>query len=86
MPPMFVIVRIHPSGGRAFRLWIPIFLLWLLLLPFAILLLPVLFVVCLMRRTNPLAATAAVFAILGSFNGMLVEIDSPQAKVFVHVV
>jgi hypothetical protein len=58
----------------------------LLLLPFAIVLLPVLFIVCLVCGANPLAATAAVFAVLGSLNGMLVEIDRPQTKVFVHVV
>jgi hypothetical protein len=32
LPPMVVDVRVHESGGRRFRIWLPVILLWPLLL------------------------------------------------------
>jgi hypothetical protein len=45
LPPMSAILHVKPAGWRrGIRLWVPLFLFWLLLLPLLILLLPFLFV------------------------------------------
>ena len=45
LPPMTATVHVKPAGWRrGIRLWVPLFLFWLLLLPLAVLALPFLFV------------------------------------------
>jgi hypothetical protein len=86
LPPMLAIVHILPNKmRRGIRLWVPLFLIWLLLLPFVLVLLPVFFVICVVMDTNPFAVLGAFLAVLGSLNGTHVEVDSPDAAVFIHV-
>ena len=86
VPPMLAVVHIMPSRTRRrLRLWVPLFLVWLLLLPFVLVLLPVYFVVCAVMDIAPFATLGAFFAVLGSLNGTHVEVDSPDAAVFIHV-
>ena len=86
LPRMLAVVRILPHRmGRTIRLWVPLFLVWLLLLPFLIVLLPVYFVVCAVMDIAPFGTLGAVLMLLGSLNGTHVEVDSPTASVFIHV-
>jgi hypothetical protein len=86
LPPMLAVVRILSNRSRrGIRLWVPLFLVWLLLLPFVLVLLPVYFVVCAVMDIAPFATLGAFFAVLGSLNGTHVEVDSPAAAVFIHV-
>ena len=64
---------------------IPIFLVWLLLLPFALLLLPIFMVQCLFVRVNPFLAIAAFWRLMTSLKGTQVEIDDGQRAVLVHI-
>jgi len=86
MPPLLAAVHILPNATRrGIRLWVPLFLVWLLLVPFVIVLLPVYFVVCAVEDIDAFRTLGAVFAVLGSLNGTHVEVDSPSASVFIHV-
>jgi hypothetical protein len=86
LPPMLAVVRILSSRTRRpIRLWVPLFLVWLLLLPFVLVLLSVYFVVCAVMDIAPFATLGALFAVLGSLNGTHVEVDSRDAAVFIHV-
>ena len=67
-------------------MWIPLFLLWLLLLPFALLILPVLFVVCVVVDVDPFRAVAAVLGVLGGLRDSRIQVDAAEASVFVHVI
>ena len=82
-----LVVRVHVTGraGRGVRLWIPLFLMWLLLLPFALIVLPVLFVVCIVVDVDPLPALVAIWRVLCGLSGAHVEVEAPDASVFVHV-
>ncbi len=71
--------------SRSFRLWVPLFLLWLLLLPFALLALPVLFIVCLVSRVNPFEAIATFWGICAGFRDMHIEIDSGEVLVLIRI-
>ncbi|MEI9994641.1 MAG: hypothetical protein WDM91_08610 [Rhizomicrobium sp.] len=86
LPPMLAVVHIQPSRARrGIRLWVPLFLIWLLLLPFILVLLPVYFVICAVMDIAPFKTLGAFFAVLGSLGGMHLEVDSPDAAVFIHV-
>ncbi|HUO88512.1 MAG TPA: hypothetical protein VMU08_05005 [Rhizomicrobium sp.] len=86
MPPLFMIVQILPTAShRGLRLWVPVFLIWIQLLPFLLVLLPVFFIVCAVIDIHPLKTLGVFFGVLGSLGGTHVEVDSPDAAVFIHV-
>lgn len=86
MPPMMAVVHIAPRPPRRrIRLWLPLFLVWLLLLPFVPVLLPVYLVVCIVMEIRPLRTLGALFGVLGGLAGTHVEVDNPRANVFIHV-
>ena len=88
MLPMLAIVdvRSRSEGERPFRihLWLPLFLVWLLLLPF-VLLSPFLLLAVLLLGRNPITVLAALVGLLNGFSGILVEVSSPDAFVFIRV-
>ncbi|MGZ5935316.1 MAG: hypothetical protein ACXWLV_11505 [Rhizomicrobium sp.] len=85
-PPLLAVVHILPNAmHRGIRLWVPLLLVWLLLLPFVLVLLPVYFVVCAAIDIHPFKTIGALLAVLGSLNGTHVEVDSPSASVLIHV-
>lgn len=85
-PPLLAVVHILPTEvRRGIRLWVPLFLIWLLLLPFLLVLLPVYFVVCAVVDIDPFKTLGAFVAVLGNLTGTHVEVESPQASVFIHV-
>ena len=86
MPPLFMIVHILPSRShRGLRLWVPVFLIWILLLPFVLVLLPVFFVVCAAIDIHPFRTLSTFMHVLGSLGGTHVEVESPDANIFIHV-
>ncbi len=87
MLPLFLIVHVlmPTASHRGIRLWVPVFLIWILLLPFLLVLLPVYFIVCAAIDIHPFRTLAAFFAVLASLGGTHVEVDSPDASVFIHV-
>jgi hypothetical protein len=85
MPPLILRVHVLAGQGRETSLWFPLFVLWLLLLPIVVLILPFLFVVCVVIDVDPFAALAAAMDVLKSLRGSHVEIDAADTSVFVHV-
>ena len=77
-------VRRWPRS-RSFRLWIPLFLLWLVLLPFVLLAIPALFLVCLISGVNPFEAIATFWNILVALKDTHIEIDNRNALVLVRI-
>ena len=85
-PPLLALVQILPNTvHRGIRLWVPLFLIWLLLLPFVLVLLPVYFIVCAVIDIDPIRTLGTFLRVLGNLNGMHVEVDSPSAAVLIHV-
>ncbi len=85
IPRVGVVSVRHWHNSRNFRLWIPLFLLWLLLLPFALLALPVFLVVCLISRVNPLEAIATFWHILTALKDTHIEVDNRNALVLIQI-
>jgi len=86
MIPFTAIIRIENKQGRGLRYWIiPLFLVWLLLLPIALLLLPLFFVVCLVGRVNPFQALATFWRIFIALKGTHVEVEDSRRSVLVSI-
>jgi len=81
MIPITSTVRIR-DGRHQF--WIPLFLVWLLLLPVAILLLPLFFIACLIVRVNPFRAISVLWEILTALKGTDVAVDDGHCSVLVR--
>lgn len=70
---------------RQLRLRLPVVLLWLLLLPFAPLLLLALLVGCAAGGVNPLRAIATLFRLLAALKGTQVEVEHGQVSIVVSL-
>ena len=84
MIPLFATVHIRHADG-VIRLWAPIFLLWILMIPIAILLAIPLLIICLLGRVSPIAGVAAIGGLICGLTGTQVEVDSPGATVLVRI-
>lgn len=85
MIPFVAVVSLRNQESRTFRLWIPLFLVWLLLLPLAILLSPFIFIACLFCRVNPLRGVAVVWEILNALADTNVEVENRSAGMSFHI-
>ena len=86
MIPLFAIVRIARRSGRNIRLWLPLFLIWLLLAPLVLVLLPFLFAYCLFCvRINPFRACARIWGVLSALRGTHIEVTTQQDAVLVRI-
>ena len=86
LPPLSASVHVKPAGWRfGIRLWLPLFLVWLLLLPLFLLSLPLLFIVALVFGFRFWRSLGAMFVLLAGFRGTQVEVENPEARIFVKL-
>jgi uncharacterized membrane protein len=85
MIPFVAVVSLRNQQSRTFRLWIPLFLIWLLLLPLAILLSPFIFIACLVCRVNPWRGVALLWQILTALADTNVEVEHGSAGMSFHI-
>ena len=70
---------------RGFWIWVPLFLVWLVLLPLLLVLFPVVALVCLFVHLNAVRLYATTWGIVSSLRKTLVEVDTPEVRVFVSL-
>lgn len=97
MIPLFAVIRISrkkdakkkdPSrhgGSERLRLWLPLFLIWLLLLPLVLVLLPLAALALLILQVNPFRAFAVFWQTLTGLTGTHIEVNGPDALVYVRI-
>jgi len=86
MIPYAAAIRIRNEHSRGTQRWIiPFWLAGLLLLPVAVLLLPLTIVVCAVARINPFPILHAFWQIFVALKGTVVEVDDPHHSVSVEV-
>ena len=86
MIPMVGVISVRNwPHSRSFRLWIPLFLLWILLVPLSLLALPAFIVVCLVSRVNPLAAIATFWSILVGLKDTHIEVENRNALMLIRI-
>ena len=84
MIPFVAVVSLRNQESRTFRLWIPLFLGWFLLLPLGILLSPFIFIACLVSRVNPLRGVAVMWQILNALTDTELEVEHRSAGMSFH--
>ena len=85
MIPFVAVVSLRNQESRTFRLWIPLFLIWLLLLPVAVLLSPLIFIACLFCRVNPFLGVAVMWQLLNALADTDVEVEHRSAGMSFHI-
>ncbi|HEY4763475.1 MAG TPA: hypothetical protein VIH75_07345 [Candidatus Sulfotelmatobacter sp.] len=85
MIPFVAVVSLRNQESRTFRLWIPLVLIWFLLLPLGILLSPFIFIACLVCRVNPLRGVAVLWQILNALTDTQLDIEHRTAGVSFHI-
>lgn len=85
MIPFVAVVSLRNNDSRTFRFWIPIFLIWLVLLPLAVVLSPFIFIACLVCRVNPLRGVAVTWQILTALGDTDVEVEHRSAGMSFHI-
>ena len=86
MIPSIAIFHIRTPDWRGFRLWIPLFLVWVLLLPFSPLLLLGYMLYCLICRVNVWEGLAAIWEVLCAISGTDVLVDSEGTQVLLRLI
>lgn len=85
MIPFVAVVSLHNQKSRTIRLWIPLILIWLLLLPLAVLLSPFIFVACLFCRVNPFRGVALMWQVLNALTDTSIEVEQRSAGMSFHI-
>jgi uncharacterized membrane protein len=85
MIPFVAVVSLRNQESRTFRLWIPVVLVWLLLLPLDILLSPIIFIACLVCRVNPFRGVAVMWQILNALTDSQLDVEHRSAGVSFHI-
>jgi len=85
MTPFVAVVSLRNQESRTIRLWIPLILIWLLLLPLAVLLSPFIFIACLFCRVNPVRGVALMWQVLNALTDTSIEVEQRSAGMSFHI-
>jgi uncharacterized membrane protein len=85
MIPFVAVVSLRDQQSRTFRLWIPLFLIWLIVFPVAMLLSPIIFLACLICRMNPFPGVAVMWQILIALTDTRLEVEHRSAGMSFHI-
>jgi hypothetical protein len=85
MIPVAGALRVGDYRVHGFRLSIPFLLLWALMLPLLVLVLPVMFVAAICMRLNPFMVTGTLLRVLAALRGTQVEVVNDSASVLVNI-
>jgi hypothetical protein len=85
MIPVAGAVRIGETGVHGFRLSIPFLVLWILLVPLLVLIVPVVFVAAGCMLVNPFKAVGAVVGILAALKGTHVEVANDDFSMLLNI-
>jgi hypothetical protein len=85
MIPFVAVVSLRNQESRTFRLWIPLVLVWLLLLPLGIVLSPFIFIACLVCRVNPFRGVAVLWQILNALTDTRLDVEHRSAGMSFHI-
>ncbi|MGA0599967.1 hypothetical protein ACO2Q3_04600 [Caulobacter sp. KR2-114] len=85
MIPLFLSVSVRTVHQRPIRIWLPLVLIWILLAPLLVLIVPAVMILGAIAGMNPFAAVGSFFAVFCALSGTHVEVEAPDASVFLHI-
>ena len=77
MIPCLALVRVGRHQRRSIRLWLPLFLLWPLVLPFAVVLAVAGLIVARAYGVAAAGALRTAWQLVSGWRGMHIEVDGP---------
>jgi hypothetical protein len=84
--PYSAAIQIRTERSRSTQRWIiPFWLAGILLLPVALLLLPLILVVCAVARINPFPLLGAFWKMFVALKGTIVDVEDPHYFVSVQI-
>jgi hypothetical protein len=86
MIPMIAIIHVRTHGNFRMRLWLPLILVWVLLAPVVILVMPLAIVAAVVWTINPFPLIAGLWRLISATRGVRVHVDTPGALVQVHII
>jgi hypothetical protein len=84
MIPMLLRIRIVRETGTSLRLWVPLFILWIIVLPFALLALPIICIVLWAKKVKAFRTIAAFWQLFASTRGTHIETADGHDSVLVR--
>ena len=78
-------LRTQPEG-RTWWIPLPLFLIWLILLPALIIVVPAIFIVSLIVRIDPFRALSTSWQILAGLRGLRVQVEEKDAAVLINLI
>jgi len=90
MIPTLMRLRIVEKSGKKLRLFIPLFLVWILLLPFVLVFTPFILIVALILWPSGYGRTIlgvgpALFRVICSLSGLIVQAKDEENIVFISI-
>jgi uncharacterized membrane protein len=85
MIPFVAVVSLRNQESRTFRFWVPLIVVWLLLLPLAIVLSPFIFLACLVCHVNPFRGVAVLWQILNALTDTKLDVEHGAAGLSFHI-
>ena len=85
MIPTLALVHVEQPSGRTFHLWLPLFLLWIVLLILSPLILLLVLVYCVMGQISPWRAIVALGSLVWSLGGTDVRVGAEGRRVTVRI-
>jgi hypothetical protein len=85
MIPFVAMVSLRGKESRTIRLWVPLFLVWLLLIPLTIVLSPLIFIALLVCRVNPFRGFATMWQLLSAMSHTECEVEHGSAGVSFYI-
>jgi len=85
MIPMLLRIRIVRETGTNLRLWIPLFVVWMIALPFVLLALPFVCLALWLNNIKPFRTIAAFWQLFASTRGTHIETGDAHESVLVRI-
>ena len=85
MIPLTATLRIDAAQNRGICLWIPLFLVWLLLAPLALLLSPLFCAACLLSRISLGNTLSAFWTTLCGLKGANLELETQNTAILIQI-
>ena len=85
MIPFFAKVGVRTSSGRWLYLWLPLFIIWVVLLPFAILMLPLVAIACRVQGLKVFRTMGAAWQCCSALRGMNIELNHQDEGFLIYI-
>jgi hypothetical protein len=82
--PLLAYLRVRNQCNRGFALWVPLVLVWVLLAPFVLLLLPLFFLVCALGEVDAWRALSMLWQVLAGFNGSDINVAGQETSISIR--